>query len=90
MTTLGRALAVACATACLNMVVPVSAQPINPSDSDVAGSATAVTDAEASMSSLVTSISQSDTDIANLELQISALGNGKQGISRFPRCPNGG
>ena len=73
MTTLGRALAVACATACLTMVVPVSAQPINPSDSDVAGSATAVTDAEASMSSLVTSISQSDTDIANLELQIGAL-----------------
>lgn len=73
MTTFGRVLATACAVVCLTTVIPVSAQPVNPSDAEIAGATTEANNAEANMSSLVTSISQSDSDIAQLEMQMGAL-----------------
>ncbi len=73
MTTFGRVLATACAVVCLTNVIPVSAQPVNPSDAEIARATTEANNAEANMSSLVTSISQSDSDIAQLEMQMGAL-----------------
>lgn len=73
MTTFGRVLATACAVACLSTVIPVSAQPVNPSDAEIAQVTTEASNAEANMSSLVTSISQADSDIAQLEMQMGAL-----------------
>jgi len=57
----------------LTNVIPVSAQPVNPSDAEIARATTEANNAEANMSSLVTSISQSDSDIAQLEMQMGAL-----------------
>ena len=73
MTTFGRVLATAYAVVCLTNVIPVSAQPVNPSDAEIARATTEANNAEANMSSLVTSISQSDSDIAQLEMQMGAL-----------------
>lgn len=68
-----RAMAVACALACVATSAPVLAQPINPSDSEIAQANGEVATAETNVASLISTISQSDAEIAELEMRMGGL-----------------
>lgn len=59
--------------ACIGSIMPAYAEPVNPSDSEIADANGAVGQAEGKVSGLAASLSTSDSQIASLEMEMGGL-----------------